>query len=224
LKNLLTQKHIPLLGWSSSSPLNFRPEAKTLVLLVIGLILFGVGETLLIAAGIGVSPWTVLAQGISNITSLSIGEASFFVSLLVIFLWIPLKQMPGIGTILNAIIIAAVIEFSLPFLPYPEDSIYQILQTILGVLVVGIGSGIYLISNLGAGPRDGLMTGLQRVTQLPISIVRTTLEIVVVIIGWSLGGVVGLGTVIFAIGIGPAVSMGLVTVERLSLVSKKIAS
>jgi uncharacterized membrane protein YczE len=162
LKNLLTQKHIPLLGWSSSSPLNFRPEAKTLVLLVIGLILFGVGETLLIAAGIGVSPWTVLAQGISNITSLSIGEASFFVSLLVIFLWIPLKQMPGIGTILNAIIIAAVIEFSLPFLPYPEDSIYQILQTILGVLVVGIGSGIYLISNLGAGPRDGLMTGLQR--------------------------------------------------------------
>ena len=130
-------------------PLNFRPEAKTLVLLVIGLILFGVGETLLIAAGIGVSPWTVLAQGISNITSLSIGEASFFVSLLVIFLWIPLKQMPGIGTILNAIIIAAVIEFSLPFLPYPEDLIYQILQTILGVLVVGIGSGIYLISNLG---------------------------------------------------------------------------
>ena len=134
------------------------------------------------------------------------------------------KTDAGIGTILNAIIIAAVIEFSLPFLPYPEDSIYQILQTILGVLVVGIGSGIYLISNLGAGPRDGLMTGLQRVTQLPISIVRTTLEIVVVIIGWSLGGVVGLGTVIFAIGIGPAVSMGLVTVERLSLVSKKIAS
>ncbi len=218
---LLSQKHIPNLNWSSSSPLNYRPKLKTLVLLILGLTLFGLGESLLITANIGVSPWIVLSQGVSSVTSLSVGEATFVVSVLVLFMWIPLKQLPGVGTVLNAIIIAAVIEFSVPFLPYPEHALNQVLQTIIGILIVGLGSGIYLISNLGAGPRDGLMTGLQKVTQLPISIVRTSIEVTVVVIGWSMGGVVGLGTVIFAIGIGPSVSIALVLVKRLTLAIAK---
>lgn len=219
---LLSQKHIPKLNWSSASPLNYRPKLKTLLLLILGLTLFGLGESLLITANIGVSPWIVLSQGVSSVTSLSVGEATFVVSVLVLFMWIPLKQLPGVGTLLNAIIIAAVIEFSVPFLPYPEHAINQVLQTIIGILIVGLGSGIYLISNLGAGPRDGLMTGLQKVTQLPISIVRTSIEVTVVVIGWSMGGVVGLGTVIFALGIGPSVSIALVLVKRLtSAVAKK---
>lgn len=219
---LLSQKHIPKLNWSSPSPLNYRPKLKTLLLLILGLTLFGLGESLLITANIGVSPWIVLSQGVSSVTSLSVGEATFVVSVLVLFMWIPLKQLPGVGTLLNAIIIAAVIEFSVPFLPYPEHAINQVLQTIIGILIVGLGSGIYLISNLGAGPRDGLMTGLQKVTQLPISIVRTSIEVTVVVIGWSMGGVVGLGTVIFALGIGPSVSIALVLVKRLtSAVAKK---
>lgn len=219
---LLSQKHIPNLHWSSASPLNYRPKLKTLLLLILGLTLFGLGESLLITANIGVSPWIVLSQGVSSVTSLSVGEATFVVSVLVLFMWIPLKQLPGVGTVLNAIIIAAVIEFSVPFLPYPEHALNQVLQTIIGILIVGLGSGIYLISNLGAGPRDGLMTGLQKVTQLPISIVRTSIEVTVVVIGWSMGGVVGLGTVIFALGIGPSVSIALVLVKRLtSAVAKK---
>jgi len=211
---IFNQKEIPVLRWSSPKPLNFRPKLETLFFLCIGLILFGLGESLLIASNLGASPWLVLSQGISNVTKIGIGESTFLISLVVIFFWLPLKQMPGIGTILNAIIIASVIKLSIPFLPTPNDQWIQLAQTILGVLVIGLGSGIYLIAHLGAGPRDGLMTGLQRVTDFPIAIVRTTLEILVISIGWSLGGTVGIGTVIFALGIGPAVSVGLILVRK----------
>ena len=117
---------------------------------------------------------------------------------------------------LNVVIIAAVIEWSLPFLPHPEQYGLQILQAIIGTLIVGFASGIYLIANLGPGPRDGLMTGFQRVTGLPIAWVRATIEIVVVAIGFSLGGTLGLATLIFAFGIGPAVSIGLYCVAALA--------
>lgn len=186
----------------------------TLVYLCVGLVLFGLGESLLITADIGVSPWVVLSQGMSIVTDLTIGEATFLVSLAVLFLWIPLRQMPGVGTVLNAIILALVIEYSLPLLPHPTNSWIQVLQTTVGILVVGIGSGIYLVAHLGAGPRDGLMTGLQRVTHLPIALVRTSIEVAVVVIGWSMGGTVGLGTVMFALAIGPSVSVGLFLVDK----------
>ena len=131
-----------------------------------------------------------------------------------LFLWIPLKQKPGLGTILNTIIVSVVIDVSLPYLPSPDSLALQLLQVILGVLIVGLGSGFYLIANLGPGPRDGLMTGLQKITNLPIALIRTIIEITAVICGWYLGGVVGIGTVIFALGIGPSVSAGLFTVSR----------
>lgn len=174
----------------------------------------------MIAAGAGVSPWTVFAQGIGLQTGLSIGWATFAVSGAVLLLWVPLRQVPGIGTILNAVIISAAIEISLPFLPSFENYLLRIVESAIGILLVGFGSGMYLIANLGPGPRDGLMTGLQRVTGFPIARVRTSIELTVVLFGWILGGTVGLGTVMFAFGIGPAVSIGLYSVHRFSPVSK----
>jgi len=209
-------RSVPTTQWSSDEPLNFSPKPLTLLFLILGLFLFGLGESLIITASIGMSPWTVLAEGLSLISGLSIGVLTFLISLAVLLLWIPLKQKAGIGTILNVIIIAAVIEWSLPYLPHPETFFMQTLQAILGTLVVGFSSGIYLIANLGPGPRDGLMTGCQRVTNLPIAWVRVFLEITVISVGWVLGGTIGVATVIFAFGIGPAVSLGLYFIESIS--------
>ena len=207
-------KNIPKTSWSSKKPLNIKPKIKTLLFLIFGLFLFGLGETLLLASGAGVSPWTVLAEGISIYSSYSIGWSTFWMSLAVLLLWIPLKQKPGIGTILNVIIIALVFDYTLPYLPNPENYGFKVLQVIIGVLITGLGSGFYLISNLGPGPRDGLMTGVQRITGKPIALVRSTIEVIVVFFGWKLGGTVGLGTIIFALGIGPAVAVGIYFVSK----------
>ena len=212
---IFTIKKIPVVSWSSYDALNFKPKFITLLYLILGLILFGLGETLLITANAGVSPWTVLAQGISIRTGYSIGLTTFFVSIGVLCLWIPLRQKPGIGTIFNIIIISVVIDVSLPYLPAPETILLQILQIISAVVIVGIGSGFYLIANLGPGSRDGLMTGLQRMTKKPIFLIRAIIEISVVIVGWYLGGVVGIGTIVFALAIGPFVSAGLFSVSRI---------
>ena len=202
----LKLKTIPFLFWSSPKALIFNPSLISVIFLVIGLILFGLGEALLIAAGLGVSPWTVLAQGITNLTGWTVGFATFVTSSLVLLCWIPLKQTPGIGTILNAIIIALVLDFLLPFLPKFNNSLLNFFEIILGIIVTGLGGGIYLIANLGPGPRDGLMTGLQSATNLPIAWVRSGIELSVIAIGWTLGGTVGVGTVLFALGIGPSVA------------------
>ena len=211
---IFSLKKVPRLSWSSFDALNLKPRIITLLYLVIGLILFGLGETMLIAANVGVSPWTVLAQGISIKTGYSIGISTFIVSIGVLIFWIPLKQKPGIGTILNTIIISIVLDVSLPYLPTPESFFLQALQVFIGVIIVGLGSGFYLISNLGPGSRDGLMTGLQKKTNLPIALIRATIEVSAVVFGFYLGGVVGIGTLVFAFGIGPAVSAGLFFVSR----------
>lgn len=213
---LFSIKSVPTMNWSSDRPLNFKPRFLTLALLCFGLVIFGIGEGLLIASGAGVSPWTVFAQGISISSGWGIGVATFVVGVAVLILWIPMRQTPGIGTILNATIIAAVMEVSLPYLPHPDLYVFRAAEAALGVLLVGLGSGIYLVANLGPGPRDGLMTGLQRIIGYPIAYVRTFIEIVVVVLGWLLGGTVGLGTLMFAFGIGPALSIGLHIVKILS--------
>ena len=213
---IFTVRSVPTTQWSSDEPLNFSPKPLTLFFLILGLFLFGLGESLIITASIGMSPWTVLAEGLSLTSGLSIGVLTFIISLVVLLLWVPLKQKAGIGTILNVIIIAAVIEWSLPYLPHPETYLMQPLQAILGTLVVGFASGIYLIANLGPGPRDGLMTGCQRVTNLPIAWVRVFIEITVISIGWTLGGTIGVATVIFAFGVGPTVSLGLYFIASIS--------
>ena len=214
LFDILKIKKIPNLTWSSSNPLNFNPNLKTLIYLVLGLSLFAIGETLLITANQGVSPWTVLAQGISFQTNLSIGITTFIVSLVVLILWYPLKQKPGLGTILNIVLISIIIDLSTPILPYPKSFLFQIIQSIVAVFLVGLGSGFYLTANLGPGPRDGLMTGLQNLTNQPIALIRTIIEVSAVGIGFYLGGIVGIGTLLFAFGIGPMVSLGIFIVMK----------
>ena len=191
-----------------------RPRFVSLLGLIIGLMIFGLGEAILVAAGVGVSPWTVFAQGVTNVTGWSLGFATFVISASVLVLWIPLKQAPGIGTVLNAIIIALMLESVLVFLPTFETYAANALLAVMGVLVTGFGGAIYLVANLGPGPWDGLMTGLQAVTGQPISLVRTSIEIAVVAIGWLLGGTVGLGTILFALGIGPSVAIGILGLQK----------
>jgi len=211
----LTIKKIPKTSWSSKKPLNLKPKFWTFLYLCLGLALFGLGEGLLIVSFTGASPWSVLAQGISLNVNLSIGTITLFISLVVLIFWLPLKQKPGIGTILNALIIAMMIDICIKFVPTPENYISQLILAIVAVFTVGFGGGVYLVANLGAGPRDGLMVGLQKKTNMPIAAVRAFLEISVVTVGWYLGGTVGLGTLLFAFGIGPAVALGLFLTEKI---------
>ena len=208
-------KNIPKVNWSSEKPYNFKPKFSTFFFLCFGLMLFGLGEGLLIVSFTGASPWSVLAQGISLNVNLTIGTITLLISIAVLILWIPLGLKPGMGTIFNALIIALMIDLCIKFVPTPSNYIHQIILAIISVITVGIGGGIYLVSNLGAGPRDGLMIGLQKISNLPIAVVRGTLEISVVSVGWYLGGTVGLGTLLFAFGIGPCVALGLYLVDEL---------
>ena len=208
-------KNIPKVSWSSDRPLNLKPKISTFFFLCFGLVLFGLGEGLLIVAASGASPWSVLAQGLFLNIGFSVGLITIFISIAVLLLWFPLRQKPGIGTILNALIIGLMIDVCIRYISTPENYISQIILGAFAVLTVGVGGGIYLVANLGAGPRDGLMIGLQKKTNLPISLVRGLLEITVMSVGWYLGGTVGVGTLLFAFGIGPCVALGLFLVNKL---------
>lgn len=205
----LSVKQVPNLFWSAPKPLTVRPPMNSFLFLVFGLFIFGIGEALIVAAAVGVSPWTVLAQGLARNIGLDLGLASFVVSACVLICWVPLRQIPGIGTILNAVIIALVFSFILPYLPVFDDVAARVIQAIVGVLITGFGGAIYLIANLGPGPRDGLMTGLQAMTNLPIAWVRSGIELGAIGFGWLLGGDVGFGTVLFALGIGPSIALSM---------------
>jgi len=208
-------KKIPRVNWSSKKPFNFKPKFSTLFFCCFGLMLFGLGEGLLIVSFTGASPWSVLAQGLSLNVNLSIGMLTFLISVTVLILWIPLGQKLGMATILNALIIALMIDFCIKYVPTPSNYFNQLILAVISVITVGIGGGIYLVANLGAGPRDGLMVGLQKLTNFPIAAVRATLEISVVSVGWYLGGTVGIGTILFAFGIGPCVALGLYLVGKI---------
>ena len=207
-------KKIPRLSWSSKSPRNLKPSFKTLFLLCFGLTICGLGEGLLLISTIGASPWNVLHQGLALNLGLSVGSWAFIISLIVLFLWFFLDEKIGMGTILNFIIIAIMIDLTIFFFKAPELWINQFLLCVISVLMVGLGSGIYLIARLGPGPRDGLMTGLQKKTGFSIAVVRGAIEVFVVTCGWALGGTAGVGTLLYAIGIGPAVAFGLNIVKK----------
>jgi hypothetical protein len=209
-------KNIPILSWSSKSPTNFKPSIMTLFYLCLGLVLFGFGEGLLIVSGIGASPWNVLHQGIALNLGVSVGTIAFLVSFLVLLLWYFLDQKIGMGTIINFIIIAIMIDVTIYFFDRPDQFFFQLLEVIIGILIIGFGTAMYLIANLGAGPRDGLMTGLQKKTNTPLALVRICIEIIVVLLGWFLGGTFGIGTLVFAICIGPSVAFGLKLIKTLS--------
>jgi len=192
----------------------WKARPSTLFVLIFGLWLFGTGEALLVVAEMGNGPWTVLAEGVSSRTSLSIGFATFAISLVVLALWIPLRERPGLGTIANAIVIAAALQVGVWFLPHPDPTWLKLLFVFAGVALIGLGSGLYLTTNLGPGPRDGWMTGIHTKFDIPVARVRLAIEITVLVLGFLLGGTVGLGTVIFALLIGPSVGWGLRLMDR----------
>lgn len=189
------------------------PTPARLLRLLLGLALFGLGEACLVAAALGNSPWTVLAQGISLHSPLSIGAATVAISFVVLLLWVPLRQPPGLGTVANAVGIGLALQAALLVLPeHPGEALRWALLA-AGVAIVGLGSGFYLTAALGPGPRDGLMTGLHRRSGRSLRLVRGTIEVSVLVAGWLLGGTVGLGTLAFALAVGPCVQLA---VERLS--------
>jgi len=170
--------------------------------LLAGLWVFGTGEALLVASRWGNTPWTVLAEGVSRHSPLSIGAATLAISAAVLIGWIPLRERPGLGTVLNAIVIAVAIDVVLAVLPRPHQAAGQAGFVVAGIAAIGIGSALYLTAALGPGPRDGWMTGLARRFGLPLAWVRLGLEVTVMVAGWLLGGRVGAGTAAFALGIG----------------------
>lgn len=206
---------VPKTSWSAGDS-NWKVNFKTFSVLIIGLWLFGTGEAALVAAGIGQSPWVVLADGLAKTLNMSIGETTFLTSVIVLLLWIPLKRKPGLGTVMNILVIAIALEVMIPFFPSPENIVAQSVQVLFGILLTGISSALYITCNVGPGPRDGLMTGLHEKTGIRIGRVRTMIEVSVLTIGWLLGGVVGIGTLLFALLIGQSIALAFGIVERIS--------
>jgi|TARA_E500000178_G_scaffold307056_1_gene319704 uncharacterized membrane protein YczE len=175
------------------------------VRLLVGLFLFGFAVAMMLRAEVGVDPWTVFAEGLSLTTGIGIGWWVVIIGLGVLLLWIPLKQRPGIGTVLNALLVGPAMEVGLLVIDTPESLFHRWVLFLAGVLMLGIASGFYIGARFGPGPRDGLMTGANSRFGWPIWLVRTVVEVTVLIIGWILGGTFGLGTIVFAVTIGPIV-------------------
>lgn len=172
------------------------------------------------ASGLGLGPWEAFHQGIANRTGLALGTVSILVGIPVLALWWPLGERPGIGTILNVAFIGTSVNLVLPLLPRPGEPVVQLAMSVAGVLTIGLGSGLYLAADLGPGPRDGLMTGLHHRFGWSIRRARTSIELVVLVVGFLLGGTIGLGTILFAFGIGPAVQVLLPVFDREGRVSR----
>ena len=177
--------------------------------LVIGLVLYGIAIALMVRAGIGVAPWDVLTQGLSRRTGLDFGLLTNIIGAAVLLLWIPIRQRPGIGTLVNVLLIGPSASLGLAVVPQQTVPLEQGLVFAGGLALLAVATGLYIGARLGPGPRDGLMTGLHRRTGWPIWIVRTGIEVVVVGAGWLLGGQVGIGTIAFALLIGPMVNVTL---------------
>lgn len=183
--------------------------SRRLVQLYLGLIVFAFGEVLILRAALGVIPWDVLHQGLVNHFGLTIGQWSIIVGALVLLMWIPLRERPGVGTVSNVLVIGLFVDLFLAVLAAPHALWLRIVFLLAGILVNGVATAAYIGALLGPGPRDGLMTGLVRRTGGSVRIVRTSIEVAVVLVGWLLGGNLGLGTVAFALLIGPVVHVAL---------------
>lgn len=199
-----------------TAPTVWHPTAASLAALIVGLWLFGTGEALLLASRLGAAPWSVLAQGVSVRAGFGIGWTTLLVSICVLALWIPLHQKPGLGTVMNILVIALALGVTYPRVSTPNSLTGQLGLVFLGVALIGVGSGFYLTSGHGPGPRDGWMTGLHRVTGWPVGRVRLLIEVGVLVLGWLLGGIVGVGTAIFALLVGQSVALGLAVVHRMA--------
>ncbi|MFF3403740.1 YitT family protein [Streptomyces sp. NPDC002659] len=179
------------------------PLTRRLLQLYIGLALYGVSSALLVRGGLGLEPWGVLHQGLAERTGLTIGVVSIIVGAAVLLLWIPIRQRPGLGTVSNVFVIGIAMDGTLALVPDARGLAVQIPVLIGGIVLNGVATGLYIAARFGPGPRDGLMTGLHRVTGRSIRLVRTAIEVAVVATGFVLGGTVGVGTVAYALAIGP---------------------
>lgn len=186
-----------------------RPVPRRLLQLLLGLVLYGATMGLMVRSVLGLNPWDVLHEGLSGLTGLTFGTVTVVVGAVVLLAWIALRQRPGIGTVANVIVIGVAVDVTLWLLPEPELLGVRIAYLLLGIVGNGIAGGLYIGAGLGPGPRDGLMTGLVRRTGLSVRVVRTSLELTVLATGWLIGGTVGLGTVLYALAIGPIVQVAL---------------
>ena len=217
---LKPSKTIPVTPWRANTTwgLITAPYAiPRLMVLIFGLMIFGIGEAFLVVTSLGNSPWIVLSEGISLNSSLNIGESTFLVSVVVLLLWIPLRQKPGFGTLANIVVIAASIELGLLIIPTVDNVYMKYFYVLFGIALVGIGSALYITCGLGTGPRDGLMTGLHYKTGVRVGRVRLGIEIVALSVGAILGGSLGVGTALFALLIGQSVAISLGVLGRLTL-------
>jgi uncharacterized membrane protein YczE len=216
---LRPSKTIPSTSWRADTTWGLTHGNQSLqrfLILIFGLTLFGIGEAFLVITSLGNSPWVVLSEGISLNSNLNIGQATFFVSLMVLFFWIPLKQKPGFGTLANIVVIAAAIELGLLIIPEVNNLALKVFYVLFGILLVGIGSALYITCGLGTGPRDGLMTGLHYRTGVRVGRVRLGIEVVALTTGALLGGSLGVGTALFALLIGQSVAISLGVLGRLT--------
>ena len=219
-RSLKPSKTIPVTPWRANTTwgLITAPYAiQRMVVLIFGLMIFGIGEAFLVVTSLGNSPWTVLSEGISLNSSLNIGESTFLVSVLVLLLWIPLRQKPGFGTLANIVVISTSIELGLLIIPTVDNVYMKYFYVLFGIALVGIGSALYITCGLGTGPRDGLMTGLHYKTGVRVGRVRLGIEIVALSVGAILGGSLGVGTALFALLIGQSVAISLGVLGRLTL-------
>ncbi|MEU6993532.1 hypothetical protein ABZ953_23120 [Streptomyces sp. NPDC046465] len=180
-----------------------RHLPRRLVQLYAGLTLYGVSSALLVVSGLGLEPWNVLHQGLAELSGLSIGVVSIIVGAAVLLLWIPLRQRPGLGTVSNVFVVGLAMDATLSLLPDAHGLLARVPLLVSGILLNGAATGLYIAAAFGPGPRDGLMTGLHRSTGRSIRLMRTLIEVAVVATGFALGGTVGLGTVAYALAIGP---------------------
>ncbi|MEY4205489.1 MAG: hypothetical protein RLZZ154_295 [Actinomycetota bacterium] len=216
---LKPSRTIPITPWRANTTwgLIAAPYAiQRMLVLIFGLMIFGVGEAFLVVTSLGNSPWVVLSEGISLNSNLNIGESTFLVSVVVLLLWIPLRQKPGFGTLANIVVIAASIELGLLIIPTVENIYFKYFYVLFGIALVGIGSALYITCGLGTGPRDGLMTGLHYKTGVRVGRVRLGIEVVALSIGAFLGGSLGIGTALFALLIGQSVAISLGVLGRLT--------
>ena len=216
---LKPSRTIPITPWRANTTwgLIAAPYAiQRMLVLIFGLMIFGVGEAFLVVTSLGNSPWVVLSEGISLNSNLNIGESTFLVSVVVLLFWIPLRQKPGFGTLANIVVIAASIELGLLIIPTVENIYFKYFYVLFGIALVGIGSALYITCGLGTGPRDGLMTGLHYKTGVRVGRVRLGIEVVALSIGAFLGGSLGIGTALFALLIGQSVAISLGVLGRLT--------
>jgi uncharacterized membrane protein YczE len=214
LENLRPHKTVPITPWTAKGLWDLTPLRTAI--LIFGLAIFGLGDSLLIQGGIGNAPWTVFAEGLTLKTGLSIGWATFIISVCVMLVWIPLDERVGFGTVANIVVIASFIQIGTLIFPKQSNYAVGILFDLIGIALVGLGSALYITCGLGRGPRDGAMTGIHYKTGVRVGRVRMGIEVTVLIVGWLLGGTVGLGTALFALLIGQSVAIFLGILARLT--------